>query len=142
MNVIPSTNGLSMRLLARTLALCSAVVLALPPGWCCYALNAALAASAAADEVTPPVHACCRTPAAPHENAPTPAPAKPKASCCCQQDAAQPKSVDTAADALPAVAILPAAAPAAIRSMSNRAEDNVSPGASPSLRLLHCVWLC
>ena len=135
-----------MLLAARMLTFGSAFILALPPGWCCFALNVLVAASAPNDEVEPPIHACCRVPApsgapcVPAEGDES-SPAKPATACCCQQEPAQPKDSDAAPDALPCLAELPAAPPSVL---ATRAESGGTAASdrSVSLQVLHCLWLC
>ena len=131
---------------ARMMTFGSAFILALPPGWCCFALNFLLAASAPGDEVPPPLHACCRLPAAPGvPSAPAkddqPSPAKPRTACCCQQAPAQPKNSDGAPDALPCLAALPDAPPSVLATHTECGCDAV-PNTSVPLQVLHCLWLC
>jgi hypothetical protein len=137
-----------MQRVGRLLALCGAMILALPPGWCCFALNALVAASAQAGDAAPPVHQCCRTPATP----PTPAtpagkdatppagPTTPKKACCCQQDVSGPKDADTHPQApVAAMACAPQPAPVIV---SSPPTGRLIPGTTVSLQLIHCVWTC
>jgi hypothetical protein len=128
--------------MARILAWCSAVVLALPPGSCCFVLNVLSAASAASEAAPVPVHTCCRAPVAPPDNDQQQVPAKPAAACCCQQDAAQPKHPDVTPDAFACVALAPPHGLAAPAGAALAEHVGVVTSSVPSLQLLHCVWLC
>jgi hypothetical protein len=137
---------LVMFTMARILAWCSAVVLALPPGSCCFVLNVLSAASAPCEAAPVPVHTCCRAPLAPMrtpDNEQHQVPAKPAAACCCQQDAAQPKHPDINPDAFPCVALTPPHGLPAPDGAGFAAEHvGVFTSSVPSRQLLHCVWLC
>ncbi len=124
--------------LRQILVLSAALLLALPPGWCCFTPRGHAGARPQAGQD------CCHGgpahSAAPYRQEP---PAAPATSCCCPTDATTPADPETpAADpfsapfALPVGEVrLPPAAPTLTRG------DPPHPP-SPPPRLLHCVWLC
>ena len=127
--------------LRQILALSAAPLLALPPGWCCFAPQCARAS--ARPEVQ---QGCCHCgPTHPdHGTAPDheEAPAAPTHSCCCVTEATTPASPETpAADPASAPLVLPVAA-----GLSTAGQDFFSASPphvpSPPPQLLHCVWLC
>ncbi|HZT81477.1 MAG TPA: hypothetical protein VFA26_14710 [Gemmataceae bacterium] len=126
-----------MLTLLRGLVACNALLLALPPGWCC--LPAARAESAP----QPASSSCCceHAPPAPEQPA-SPHPGKPCPRQCCHRDATPPAAVDklhldSTPAALPAVVALgcdqPGSGPDGVPVVHLLARP---------LQLLHCVWLC
>lgn len=132
-----------MQRVVRLFALCSAVILALPPGWCCFALNALAAASVQAADTARPVHQCCRTPHTPRgkESSPPAAPAAPKKSCCCQQDVSGPKDSDAPGQAAPVGVVAGLPQLPVIATISPPTDRFIS-GPTVSLQLVYCVWTC
>jgi hypothetical protein len=122
------------------LALSAALLLALPPGWCCFPLQRSPEAGP-----TAPKRECCHGGAAPGERGPAPsdheAPAAPASSCCCLTDTTLPPTPQTPpADSTSAPLVLPdgiAAHPTAADPIPASAVHS-----PPPPRLLHCLWLC
>jgi hypothetical protein len=134
-----------MSVFVRSLALCNALLLVLPQGWCCF-----LPVPTACPEQTPAKAAdCCpckegtkQKPATP-KPAPTQEPAKPFKTCCYCQPATftEPRSEKVHLDFGPAVPLIAStfdAAPAGTADLTTC----VYLSDSPPLQLLHCVWLC
>ncbi len=139
-----------MATLARSLALLSSLLLALPPGWCCSVGLAACGEKpplAEKQENAPPSHkGCCCCPEAlqtePAESAPAPKPNKPVTSCCCEK---QPTALPDTGWHLPDWDVSPPAIPVARLSVVRGVPGptgRVFVASSPPLYVLHCVWLC
>jgi hypothetical protein len=135
---------LPMNLLPRILVMCSAVVIALPPGWCCLGFRAAAAASEPA-EVTPPPKSCCHP-------EPVPVPpdgpvgqsrGAPTLSCCCQDKAAVRGDQKVATDG-PGLST-PLVSPVVhwTGPLTGFREKHFTLfSLAPPLQVLHCTWLC
>jgi hypothetical protein len=129
-----------MERFVRGLVFCTAVLLALPQGWCCFLPLP----TPCREEAPAEVAACCHGPdGVRHEPmAPTPEPAKPLKACCCQPDALAGPNVEKPQLDLGLVASVSAPAPGlAFANTPGRIDDGFHL-LSPPLHLLHCVWLC
>jgi hypothetical protein len=124
------------------LVLSATLLLALPPGWCCFMPRQTQASTRPEGS-----HDCCHgSPVSPHHpTAPDrdEAPVAPATSCCCVTDATSPADPQTpAADP----SSVPLAVPVGDVSLSPASHPfirDVQPHApSPPPRILHCVWLC
>jgi hypothetical protein len=126
------------RLAARILMLGTALLLALPPGWCCPSPPKSPRKSDAA----PPLCCCCYQ-TQPPEKAPVgPPPLFPPGRSCCQQDADVPGAFKAPLDLQTGVIL--AIATTKLLDV-NPTLSFVASGlqvTSPPLRLLHCVWRC
>jgi hypothetical protein len=128
--------------LCRILILCNALVLALPPGWCCAAL---LWGRCKQGESAPTSSDCCCCPKTKPDHSspvPIPAPSSPAKLCCCQSDPLAPPTSKPVLEASVLVSwhgntetLMPA--------------DVEGPSAGgrscillPPLRIVHCVWRC
>lgn len=124
-------------IVSKLLILTSAVLLALPPGWCCITPNQKTA------ETPPKVpHSCCQL----HQEQPTPdqepVPRQPVQKCCCEKELPSPQNPETAPLELTfthSVAI-PAALSNDVGGVDGPSFDS-SPF-SPPLHILQCVWRC
>jgi len=122
----------------KLLVLTCALLLALPPGWCCATPN-----PKAADLPAQPTHSCCQ-----HEQ-PTPnqepMPAVPVQQCCCEKDLASPSSPSspktTSLDLAISIPVVIPDAPAA-HVAGVGVLDFAGPSPSPPLNVLQCVWRC
>jgi hypothetical protein len=124
----------------QSLVLCAALLLALPPGWCCFT-------PLRGHDAAPPAQqrGCCHGAGRHAEHEPAPIhhepPAVPMQSCCCLTDTILPPDPTTApADSAAAPVMLPAGM------TSLPAETGPIPAIvfhwTPPLRILHCLWLC
>jgi hypothetical protein len=128
--------------LRHILALSAALLLALPPGWCCAAPQRAEVGTRSVAE-----HGCCHGgPTHPdHGTAPDreEAPAAPTSPCCCVTEATTPASQETPApDPASAPLVLPVPAVDLAPAVPGFTRGTRFHVPSPPLRLLHCVWLC
>lgn len=120
--------------------LASALLLALPPGWCCQDW-------APRHEVKPAARSCC---AARVEHPPEDSPQQPGSrlnECCCDRSATvSGKSVADKDDLRDGALLLALADPAPTQGNlaphSMLLEEEVFRDAGPPLHILHCVWLC
>ncbi len=126
-----------MNILVRALVLCNALLVALPPGWCC--LPAAVQPASPRDPAP-----CCHHKPAPDQPAPPthPQPVKPCDAPRCLTDATRAPVPETPpADLVPAALLaVPDAAP--LPRAARVAEASELHALSPPPQLLHCVWLC
>lgn len=122
-----------MSAFSKLLVLTSALLLALPPGWCCAAPS-----PKDADLPVQPTHPCCQ-----HEQSTPdqkPAPAQPVQKCCCDNDLASPPSPETTS---PDLAIsIPVAIPAPALHATGVSDLSFTDFSSPPLHVLQCVWRC
>ncbi len=126
----------------RALLVAASLLLALPPGWCCVAPSAPAGPAQA-----PARHACChggRKAPASRTSIPTPRPAPLGGPSCPCFDRAPAKparpGIDTTDSSLPPAPALTPALPIANAVGGTAPPSRRAP--SPSLQLLHCVWLC
>jgi hypothetical protein len=132
-------------LVRHILTLSAALLLVLPPGWCCLAPRARASARASARLAAEPgcCHGCPTHPD--HGTAPErdEAPVAPNTNCCCVTDATAPTDPETpAADSASAplvVLVADLALPPVVHRFTRDSQFHVL---SPPPRLLHCVWLC
>jgi hypothetical protein len=133
-----------MSLLSRILVLGSAMVIALPPGWCCLGFRVAAAEYTPAEAVPQP-KSCCHTepePVAADEPAGQ-APSAPALSCCCRDEAAVRSDQKVVADGPTLAAPLVPPAVDWAGPLTSSHTDHLTPLALASLlQVLHCVWLC
>jgi hypothetical protein len=130
-----------------------ALLLALPPGWCCAIAwptgKTVAGGEAASGNTGETVRPCChaRMPSRPGDadrnSAPSrPTPVRPAAECCCSRVATTPPRLvhQTDDDALPLYVDLPIAN-ATVLSGQRDTVQCVHP-AGPRLHVLKCVWRC
>jgi hypothetical protein len=146
-----------MRTDLTRLAAAVALILVLPPGWCCAASGGRCCGHVAVLGATPDTPAptcskckacsggCCCTKVEGRRPAPPQSPAQPaparKADCCERQQVAAPKVELPTLDGFAAALEPPLLLTADL--LAERFGVGVSPRcASPPLHLLHCVWLC
>jgi hypothetical protein len=121
----------------RLLAFAAALLLALPPGWCC--LLPRLRAAAASP--TAKRHCCSEEPT-PRRDCPAHDRGNgPLAPCCCHTDPALPPGPEAAPADLQA-APLPGVVVAHVPLVGEFAQDFSLFITPPRLQLLHCVWRC
>jgi hypothetical protein len=129
-----------MPYLSRILVVMQALLLVLPPGWCCMSPAMATATRPIAEK------SCCQQ----HENRggemPGPCRRDGQTGCCCPTDALAVSKVQARDESSHHAVILlfcdatPSPAPAGDRSPTGPSGVPVFPG--PSLQILHCVWRC
>lgn len=138
----------------KALVIGNALLLAMPPGWCCRDWTVRDAAPA-------PAASCCHARTAGHASSPghtqhaqaqeapsrdvAPAqPALPKIQCCCLREAPTPPRVTF--DAQTQIYLVLSPAPSldltAEGAAVARVGDAVFHNAGPPLHVLQCVWLC
>jgi hypothetical protein len=127
---------------SQLLALTAALLLALPPGWCCFTPPHSGASPSAEAE-----RDCCSGGPAHKDHQPTPShedcPAAPTSACCCDTAATGPAGPETATpDSVPAALALPADHADLCSAGAGFLWDITPHASSPPPRLLHCVWLC
>jgi hypothetical protein len=126
----------------HSLVFAAALLLALPPGWCCVPLSLGKASASPLAN-----RGCCQTQASspgqpcPEHNQ-ADGPVVPSTSCCCPAGSVLPPAPE-----LPPVGWISAALPAIggadlAPAASWPTWDVPSPFPSPPLQILHCVWLC
>ena len=132
------------KLASRLLVLACSLLLALPQGWCCYAFARAAVQGERVQSVK--ARPCCAEQksrsSAPGE---APAPAKPgKCPCADRNSTAPEKPLTISLDSsLPVVLALADTAPDLHDgSRFDFGREVLHPSGAPSLRLLHCLWLC
>ncbi len=132
-----------MSFFLRILVLGNALFLALPSGWCCL-LPAACPAHTV-PQVKETTDCCCCTKEA-EKNTPRPAtpPHTPTRPCCVQRDLASVPASDVFAEEPGYVGFVGFAIEPLTLSSAGFALDHSSGlhVLSPSLQILHCVWLC
>ncbi len=138
-----------MNLLAKTALLLNGLLLALPPGVCCWSFSATQHVTTPVVEDAPT--SCCAAhesktvvPACAHTGTEHPQPTAP-ATCCCRRDVVVQKSSQDDGDfatLLGWVAALPDVALPTPDGLIAQAgcEHLLDPG--PPLRVLQCVWRC
>jgi hypothetical protein len=133
--------------LTNLVAIAASLLLALPPGWCCWSASATGREPARLVDAQsiPQSHSCCQH----HKAAKTPkqSPATPRLpmhpgqSACCVPQHVVPAKASPASILFAPPIVLPFAAFAA-----SPIELALSPiwfvVHSPPLNILHCVWLC
>lgn len=124
-------------LLSQLVAFASSLVLALPPGLCCGAMQFEPAKAA------PAAKGCCQhaAEAPPADSKPTPP--TPHIECCCERDLTLPeKSVKRADMTALALPVLVDDADSGLDSAvaAEAMEAPFRPG--PRLHVVKCVWLC
>jgi hypothetical protein len=147
-----------MRFVARALLLVSAVVLALPPAWCCLFARTVgcpefKAATAAAKSTAPVCHghcpfrcgqAACSRSCPPAPSRPCPTPSRPCYWVCVDRvappspDGPEAPGLDLALPALLPPVLVPC--PSSLALGTGRPEAP-APG-PPPLNVLYCTWLC
>jgi hypothetical protein len=121
-------------LLVRSLTLVAASLLAMPPGWCCPALEAAAAPSAPVSSPNCPCHTGPQSNVPSQEQAPAPA-----SNCRCDSDVT-PTTEQQVRPVEPAVTLLLPFVQVPVEAPVPELMATVSP--EPLLvRILHCVWL-
>jgi hypothetical protein len=131
-----------MRIAIRALWLVCALFLVLPPGWCCFILEAQAVDSSADAAPAKSKKTCCCD----HESKPEPKPPKDRPARCLTcylpldslKPSAAPKFTPDAACVPLAVLLPPIVAGAG--NLLPLCRDASPP--SSSLHVLHCVWLC
>lgn len=122
---------------SKFLVLTSAVLLALPSGWCCTtpSQKAPKAPAQAA-------HSCCRHHEKPLSPDREPVPKQPVQKCCCEKDLATSQNPETPSLYLPlSIPVVIADAPVADLRGGGDATLVPLPLSSP-LHVLQCVWRC
>ena len=133
--------------LLRLLAFMSSLLLALPPGWCCYVGQGDCCKRQAQSENATPSHrgGCCgpeQSAPEPTDPSPAPKPSKPgKAWCCERPPTAKPDSERHAPD-LNALPTTPLADLTTFGSCDAVSTSHWPTTSSSRLHVLHCVWLC
>jgi hypothetical protein len=130
-------------ILRQALMLGTALLLALPPGWCCKLLPQAgntLPAPASrcaccADHSAPLSHTCPTL----QQDAPSPERAFV---CCCPADNALREGSDTTRADLSSLSLPPVTCAGMTLVAALIARSQIPFPASAPLQLLHCVWLC
>jgi hypothetical protein len=123
----------------RILVLGNALLLALPPGWCC--LLPARPTAPAPEDALPCCPLCrheAQQPASPPEACPNP----PAGGCSCQSDPATPPQAKTAAPDLSVAPDFASAGEALAPTGIGPALAVLPSFASPPLQVLLCVWRC
>jgi hypothetical protein len=118
----------------RVLVLANALLLALPPGWCCLPADEPARAAA-------PCRGCCHQAGDPQDATPEPEPLPPANDCCCLWDSVPPPdSRGLAPDLSVAAAVFAEALPVLHAPRVEReAPHSFAP---PPRHVLLCLWLC
>jgi hypothetical protein len=123
---------------SKLLVLTSAVLLALPPGWCCATPSQKPAQTPAKHAA----HSCCRQPKQTPTPDQEPGPGQPVQKCCCENDLASPANPEKASPDLTFSVPVPSPDTLMAEVGGAGAASAISPTASPPLYILQCVWRC
>ncbi|MCE9548492.1 MAG: hypothetical protein K8T25_23705 [Planctomycetia bacterium] len=129
-------------ILGNLSALTAAMVLALPPGLCCWSSpdNQHATSAAAAQQATQPAPSCCHKTAQPSHDG-HPAPSSPTSACNCERQITSPPDTVQSPD-LTAHHALTFALPLPVHSVERHALSiAVILPSGPPLHALHCVWI-
>lgn len=122
-------------LFVKLLALCNALLLALPAGWCCLP-----AAEEGRESHVQPAPTCCASQE--REPAPDdPSPVQSDSECCCPKDGLRATTVEQTLSLSTAIlAVVPGIV--AAQPEATALHTSVLVDASPPLNVLQCVWRC
>jgi hypothetical protein len=135
--------------LLRTVVLTCSLLLALPPGFCCFvgARDCCSPKQQTKEIPAQPLHGnCCHeeTPSqAPAKSPSLPKPSQPGKTICCQEVPADRPAVERHLPDLTATvaALVPVAGPTVLGFVTEAAGQGFAFDSAP-LHVLHCVWLC
>ena len=120
-------------LLGKISALSAALLLALPPGFCCFAVAGTAAKGS-------PPKSCCQKSAARHSDQ-QPAQHCPHGATCCERHGVNPPDAVQISD-LQSQGIVAAVPALPLPAVGLNADPGVVlPHTGPPLHVLHCVWL-
>ena len=117
------------------------VLLALPPGWCCFVMPAA--GQVRQDEPAPaPCECCCKTAPAKPE-LPPPQPVDPnRCPVCGDRDLVKPAPVEPPSDDLASLAASVPVIDVGVPALSLAGAAVTVGDLTRPLHVLHCVWTC
>ncbi|MGE0609451.1 MAG: hypothetical protein AB7O62_20335 [Pirellulales bacterium] len=118
----------------KSLVLANALLLAMPPGWCCRV--------PAIKDAAVRKSSCCHQ-QTPERPAPSQMPGQPGLHCCCTRQATLPQAaVAPDHDGVNAVAVLAETALGPLQQTLPLSHALPAMAAGPPLRILNCVWRC